>query len=242
MNIMHRFGYPSIVFLLILSFVSLPLMAQDEEKKETEEEKAVGTYLDYYHAKETATRLKDRNRMELYRLKVMVANFGEDDQKSQLEQANKDYKDGIKYYYRKKYLVADKYLSKNKEDIYALYKALSTKYRERTNELLSRCADNLVEIELSESIELSAVEQSRTKTISKTRVHLVVAYNQLSMGEVEETSERYPEAISHYRVATYHAINMLIEMAETKEDKDKLREEFKVDLADVENRTAETAS
>ncbi len=231
------------VLFIMAAFVLFPTAAFSENtEKDTEEDQLTGSYLDIYHAKETSTRLRDENRLQLYRLKIMVANFGDGDEKSKLDAANENYKEAVKSMYKKHYLVSEKKLTANHSEIESIYGTLAKKYREKTTELLNRTADRLVKIELSESVEPGASANTRAKLISRARISLVVGYNQLTMGEAEESIHRFAEGIAHYRVARFHAIHMLAAMAETEEDRKKILDEFKVDLMDIENKTAEKES
>ncbi len=239
---MKRQKFNTVLFIMA-AFVLFPTVAFTENtEKDTEEDQLTGSYLDIYHAKEISTRLGDSNRLQLYRLKIMVANFGDGDEKSKLDTTSENYKEAMKSMYKRHYLASEKKLTANRSEIQSMYATLAKKYREKTAEVLNRTADRLVEIELSESVEPGAFANTHAKLISRARISLVVGYNQLSMGEAEEGNTRYPEAISHFRVARFHAIHMLAAMAETEEDRKKILDEFKVDLMDIENKTAEKES
>ncbi|RME90264.1 MAG: hypothetical protein D6767_07115 [Candidatus Hydrogenedentota bacterium] len=213
-----------------------------EKSEQTGEQDIPASYLDVFHAKEKAFSLRVSNRKDIYRLKIIVANFGDSETKPKFDKILKDYKEGVKVLYKNKFVQASKLLEENRKNIRELYAIFSRQYHNKAAELLNECADLLVETELSESIEPGSANRSKDKLIRKIRNRLSVAYAQLNLGSEFENLKNYPEAVAHFRVAKYHGIQILKELAETEEDKRKIEKKYAVDLADAENMVAKKSS
>lgn len=204
--------------------------------KSGSESQAQGSYLDVYHSKQKAFQLKESNKSEIYRLKVIVANFGESPEKEKLKAALKNYKDAIKKLYTRNYLQSAKMLEENKDDLNEIYASMVKIYNEKVDKLLDQCADRLVDMELAEVVGPATQDSSKARMISKTRIRITVAYGQLGNAEAMEKDQKYAEAISHYRVAIYHGIEILRSLAKNSEDENKILKEYSVEIADSENK------
>jgi septum formation topological specificity factor MinE len=210
----------------------------ETKSSESTEQKPVGTYLDISHAREDAIRYDEFIRDRIYRLQVVVANFGEAADKSTLEAIQKEHVQGKKELFKRKYLNSVTILTKVKKDIRELLASLSTRYQTKANDILGLCAETLVDKEIGMgnrgdlNIELAA---KTSKKITQNRIKLIIAYDQLSMGDKFKSEERLFDSVTHYRLAKLHGINILVDMAESESDKDKVKTQYKVDLSDGEN-------
>lgn len=224
-----------IALSIVLTLINISLYAQDTSKSGSEDTQK-GNYLDVYHSKQKAFQLKESNKNEIYRLKIIVANNGESDEKTKLKTVIENYKTAIKTLYTRNYLKSAKELEKNRDDINDLYAILAKKYRKQADDLLDKCADKLVDMELSESIEPGSEKSSQARLIAKIRIRIMVAYGQLSMAEGMEKSQKYADAISHYRVSIYHGIEILRSLAKDQDEERKIIQEYEVAMADSENK------
>jgi hypothetical protein len=115
----------------------------DQGKQETEktedkattsgENKPVGTYLDVSHARENAIEYDETIRDHIYKLQVVVANFGEAGDKSALESIVKEHVQGKKELFKRKYLSAAIILKKVRKDIQNLFLNLTTRYQTKND-------------------------------------------------------------------------------------------------------------
>lgn len=239
--------------LVLLAFFLLSVQAQGQTENATDSTKTdktedkkqaglgtdnQGTYLDVYHAKEASVQLKKQNIEDIHRLKIMVKNFGTSEEQESFKKITDGYKEGIKFYYKSKLIESEKRLKENQKNIIELFASLANGYNERASEILSNCADKLVDVELAATLESGQIDTAKNGIISKTRIRLVVAYNQLNDGEKYQRAERPDDAISHYRLAAYHGVNILTDLAETQEEKAEIRKKYNKQMIDSENRIA----
>lgn len=213
--------------------------SQTTTKSEDKNEKLVGTYLDVAHAKENSVRYDDIIKNDIYKLQVMVANFGDASDKSKLDEVIKDHIEGKKELFKRKYLYSWQILKNTKANINAIMVHLSQKYQKQSNDILGKCAELLVdrEIGIGNSADVNAQSAGKTsKKITDNKIRLMVAYDQLNMADKFKYEERMAEALTHYRLAKLHGINILIDMAISQDEKNKIKAEYKVDLLDSENR------
>jgi len=204
----------------------------------SDEQKPVGTYLDIAHAKEDAVMLDGQIRDRIYRLQVVVANFGEAGDKSALDSIQKEHVHGKKELFKRQYLSSLKILTKVKKDIKDLYQTLANRYQTKANEILSLCAESLVDKEIGMGSQGDTDLEAAGKTsrkLNQNRIKLVIAYDQLNMGDKFKSEDRLYDAVTHYRLAKLHGINILVDLAESQGDKDKVKTQYKVDLSDGEN-------
>lgn len=205
---------------------------------ENAEKKPVGSYLDVSHAKDSASEDDDFIRDHIYRLQVVVANYGEASDKSALESIQKEHLQGKKELFKRKYLNASNILKKVKKDIHTLFLSLSTRYQTKANEILGLCAEALVDKEIGMGNKADTNVETAGKTsrkIAQNRIKLLIAYDHLNMGDRFKSEERLYDALTHYRLAKLHGINILVDMAESEGDKSNVKSKYKVDLSDGEN-------
>jgi DNA primase catalytic subunit len=215
--------------------------ADSGEKKESgnNKEKRIGTYLDKAHAKERANRLDNELRDDIYKLQVVVANFGGEKEKSTLKTIVDKHLNAKKDLFKRKYLTADQGFQDVKQDIFKLFTDLSDSYETKANDILSKCAEALVDKEIgigSTRDAMASDTAARTsQKITSNRIKLLIAYDQLNMADKFQFQQRLSDSITHYRLAKLYGINILVDLAETEDEKNKLRSEYKADLADGEN-------
>ena len=241
----------SIIALMAFSMLglfSININAQDADsgeptKKKTEDvdNKRYGSYLAVSHAKHHAEKNQKQNRRLLGDLLVIVANFGTEGQKKQLDDANQEFKQGVKELYRRKYLEADDILSSNKKNIASLYTEMVNMYHAKAVAILTRCTEAVVDMELSinKTGNVSPTEHSgRTKKVHANMRRLAIAYDQFNEGTFYRQEKGYTYATKHFRVSITQGVAILMDLTESETEKKKLRDEFQKELLDVENRIA----
>jgi hypothetical protein len=232
--------------VLVSVFAVSPAIAQDGGSDQTAKkdnpdnnEKKYDNYLRMIHAKEMAGKLVIINKAELARLRVIVANFGEGSDKDTYTKLANNYKQGMKDLYKKKYLESEEEFLQNRVDINEFLNKLAERYRDKAREILNRCADTLVERELgvNPQNDVNPTEQGKVfKLIMRNKIKLAVGYDNLNIGEDFYEQRRFSNSISHFRLAKLHGIDMLIQLANTEQEKDDVKKEYQVDLADGENK------
>ena len=235
-NFVSNSAKAGLIFSLMLTGIAINAQ---EENQGASQERQHGSYMEINHAKKSAMRLIDINKAELARLKVIVANFGTDAQKNRYEELSNNFKEGYKELYKRKYLEAETILLQNRTDIVALLKEMADLYQNQAGDILNRCADQLVERELGIDPTSAGDPNAQTKVnrlIIDNNIRLLIAYDQLNMGDRYMVDEQYSSAIVHFRIAKMHGIQILIYLAETEEDREKIRDEFAKDLEDGNNR------
>jgi len=212
--------------------------AKEEKSAESTENANRGTYLDVVHAKENSIVLDENIREDIYLLQVVVGNFGEASDKSTLESIQKDHVQGKKELFKRKYLNSYNIFKKVSKNIQELYTKLVTQYQTKANEILGLCAETLVDRETGSSNKSNKnpeVAAKTSKQLMENKIRLVIAYDQLNMGDKFKFDERLSNAVTHYRLAKLHGINILVNLAETEADKTTVKNQYKTDLMDGEN-------
>ncbi|MDH5716024.1 MAG: hypothetical protein OEZ22_00115 [Spirochaetia bacterium] len=216
-----------------------PQKESKQEKTEVRpEEKKAGTYLDKIHARRNVLRLKKENFENIKRVKAMVANFGDSSDQSKFDKIQSEYIQGMKYLYERKSIEANNVLKKNEEELIGLMESLSAKYKEKATQILARCASELVEAELGEmDRKADEVSKNMGRIIDTSKGQLLIAYDQFDLGNNFETDKRFEHALIHFRIAKEHGIHILIRLKLTENEKESVRNEFKVDLSDSNNQS-----
>jgi hypothetical protein len=239
--------------LLLLSLVFTPIAHGQEEEPATnvsaetapaaaetvaedEKYKRKNSYLDIFHAKTSASKLKSRLLVDIHRLRVMVYNYGDSDEKASYDKIKDAYKESVKLMYLAKFVKADDNFKSTKDLVQELYGKMAQKYRSKTAKMLNQCADQLVDMELTIDVDDEELEAFRKRKLAgKTRIRLMVAYSQLSMAEAYERDEEPGKSITHYRVARLHAVEMLVDLAKTSTERNKLMKQYQPDLLDIDS-------
>ena len=232
----------SIVAFITFSLIGLSVYGQDgntDGGTEKEEEQVHGSYLKKVNSKKDAEKYAGINKKLLYQLSVIVGNFGSESEKQKYEELKKNYTEGVKDLYKRKYLQSGANLEQNYTEIKVLYQTMAERYQNKASELLSECAESIVDMELniSPSDDSSPEEIARQrKAVYENKHRLTIAYEQFNNGTEFKKYENFSLAIIHYRGAITHGVNILIDMAETEEAKNQVREKYRTELYDVENR------
>lgn len=248
---LKKFGY-YLISISALLWLSQAGYAQEEgaggsepssasSSSQGEEEKLYGNYMEIQVAKRSADILVKINKDRLQKLKIATRNFGEGEDQSKYDQLAADYVSALKDYYKRNYLAADSALKQNRKGIDELAISLSQKYEVRANEILTRCADELVETELGVDTQPDVDPELSAKTfkvIQKNKIRLLIAYDQINMAKEAVMKGQYEQSIVHYRMAKEHGIQMLIDLSETEDERESLRQEFEKDTTDAINRVA----
>ena len=237
----------NLALLFLLICLLLPIsgtFAQDADKKadkSTGEDKAgqeTASSLSIYHAKERTNKLREQNKQDIHRLRVVVGNYPDDGAQEEFDKILADYKEGVKLAYKSEYIASDKALHANHTAIVNLFAKVAEKYTQRVNEILSKAADALVDAEISNIKETQSPVNERT--ISRFRMSLQVAYGQLRDAETARKAGRPAASIASYRLAVFHGVHLLTEMASNEDEKSKLKTDYARELADVENQIFES--
>ena len=210
----------------------------DTAKSESNGSKELqGTYLDVAIAKENSIKYEDIIVEDIHKLQVIIANFGDANEKSTLETIQKDHLNGRKELFKRNYLKAHSILKNVRKQIQTLYQGLSERYQKKTNEILGRCADTIVEKEIGAGNQKESVENAAktSRKITQNKIKLTIAYDQLNMADKFKFDERLADSLTHYRIAKLHGIGILVDMADSETDKNNIKNEFKADQMDSEN-------
>lgn len=210
----------------------------DEKPGSDKNGKVYGTYLDVAHAREDAIAYDEIIRDNIYKLQVVVANFGEANEKTALDAIVKEHIRGKKELFKRQYLSASTIMKKVRKDIRDLLNAITTRYQTKANDILGICAETLVdrEIGIGSRGDMNLESAGRaSKKLTQNRIKLVIAYDQLNMGDTFKSDERLSDAVTHYRLAKMHGINILLDLADSDNDKANVKNQYKVDIMDGDN-------
>lgn len=209
--------------------------APDNEKSaKNKDPELVESYLDRVKNRDSAEIYMKMNIRNLRLARVMVNNFAPD-KKGELDKLGEQYKNGSVHFYKLEYAEAAQKLADNFQKIRDLFKELSTAYEKRAAGILDKCAEQLTEVELNESVEPGLESMSRSKAIITNKVRLKIAFQEKSTGDDFRRQGLNKKAILHYRVAKVYGISILKGLAETPDSKEKVETEYKVDLMDSRN-------
>ncbi len=211
------------------------------EGKETSDElykKNVGSYLEKYYQTIISENLKSKNLYDIHVLDIMIGNFGDQVQnvKADLDAVKKDYQVGLRYYYRRAFMLSGKYMKENERKINEIYKKLSNYYESRTDELLTDCADAIATLEQNETIEPGQEKNSKIKELAQNQLRLKIAYYQMGLADSMNRDARFNDAITYYRVAKEYGIAILADLKASETDKKAVMDKYQVDLVDNRNR------
>ena len=193
------------------------------------------TYLDVFHASENVPKFRKENQNMIYTLHIIISNFGTADEKSSLKRSLRDFKQAVSQMYKRKLVDSENLFKKNKKDLNSLFEKMAAKYQSRTANLLDRCTDALVEVELAEAAEPGNELNSKVKLIYRNRAKLSVAYHQLVEAQSMFMIQKHRLAIGHYRVAKHYGINILQELTQDEAGKNRIAKEFAIDSKDIRN-------
>jgi len=231
--VMKRF----VVFSLVACLVAgTGLMAQekaadpakDPRKDYTEAERPEEGYLARFQAIDVSERLIKENLDQIYMLKVIASNFKDQGWEKDYQTIYDTYKKGVGHFYKRDVIYARVELEKNKKEIMDLYKKISEYYKQQVVQLLSDCADTILNLNLDEA---SRSDPNKNKVVFHNMMRLRIAYGQLDDGQNNFIDGLYANSVLHYRVAKSYGIRIMEDL-----DPEKSKGKFEVHKADNLNR------
>ena len=191
--------------------------------------------LDISHAVDDTAKFYRMNRSKIFTLNIIVANFGFDEDRAAFENIKQDFKNAVLNVYKGHYVAADKTFRKNLAEIKNLFERLANVYHERTLALLNDCADALVELEFTESVNPSRRLDSRAKQIVRSRIWLRHGYSQIAEGETMQLQDLPEFAIGNYRIAKMYGIGILKELSPDDASREEVENKYSVDSEDIKH-------
>jgi hypothetical protein len=188
----------------------------------SEADRPEDNYLERFHALEICEKLIAENLERIYTLNVITTNFKS--QNSEWESDYKSvyagYKEAVDLYYRRNIIYSRVRLEENKAAINKFYKKISEVYQKDCNDLLSRCADVILELTLGGDSKSSAGDTAVRRSSPETnkllftnKMRIRIAYGQMDDAKRAIDDGVPTSAIFHYRIAKGYAIHILEELA-----------------------------
>ncbi len=199
------------IMVLAVSF-SVNTLAQeaaekkDDKKKYSPAERPEENYLARFHALDRVYDLMRSNLEQIYMLKVIVSNFGDQGWNEGYESVYEGYKKGMDYYYKRDIIYARVELEDNKKNIGEMYKKVAEKYKEQTQGMLNQCANMILNLSLDER---ARSNPDRSNVLNRNMSRLRIAYGQYDDAERAVREQRNQTAVLHYRVSKTYAIKIL---------------------------------
>jgi len=251
MTLKKFFKIASIIFVISFFMFSLALAqekAKDSEKKDEIKKMPDGSYrskghdeatrpddnyLARYHAIDIVNKLMKQNLDEIFLLKVIVSNYTDKGWNADYDKIYNGYKDAMEQYYKRNIIYARDKLEKNRADIRELFKKIIEEYKKQAETLLGECSSKVLQLYLDVS---SRIDPNRFDALYTNQQRLRVAYSQLDDAESAKFEKYFIGAIYHLRVSKAYGISILEDLAARPEDRDGIKNKYKVDKADVLNR------
>lgn len=176
----------------------------------------------------------ERSRESITRLYSIVAYFGSEVSGSDAsyKEVKESYRQGLQKYYVGDLPGALGFLEKTDSKANELLEAFSDIYRDRTQEILQKAADALVEKDISLMNE-GAGQFGGTRDLQKNQFKTRIAFQQFGNAEDMRRRKMHGEAIEHMRVAKIHAINVLLDLAADENARKEINQTYKKDLEDA---------
>lgn len=229
---MKRIKLLAAFFAVIMLSFSVAIYSADEPKKEGKEDLTVKdkederNYLKLFDAKANIERLVKSNLEEINTASVAIQNFGKDasfsnvevpdkidpnkkekvDVQKEFEEVKKDYKNAMLMYYKRHYVRSNNDLLEVQKRIHKLYRGMFIGYLNKTNEILDKCANKLMEMDTDPKTHRNDKSKEKLQ-INQTRLRL--AYNNLADAEAADYSDYYVGALFYLRVAKSYGIAIL---------------------------------
>ncbi|HEY1406500.1 MAG TPA: hypothetical protein VF857_07835 [Spirochaetota bacterium] len=208
----------------------------------SEADRPEDNYLERFHALDICEKLVPENLEKIYTLNVITTNFKSQhaDWESDYQKVYKQYKEAVDLYYRRNIIYARVRLEENRTAINKLYEKIAKAYRDDCTDLLSKCADRILELTLGgenkssasdTSVRRSSPEVNKQIFINKMRIR--IAWGEIYDGQRAVESGIPHVAIFHYRIAKGYAIRILEDLDN---DKEKNKGIYDVSKADNLNR------
>ncbi len=191
------------------------------------------SYLAKSYASEVIQKLMTKNLDEIYLIKVIVSNFSDKGWSAEYDKLYNGYKDGMEQYYKRNRIYARAKLEKNQAEIREAFKKILEEYKKQSETILGECAGKLLQLHLDVS---SRVDPNRFEMLYANQLRLKVAYAQTDEAVDAINNKYFSGAICHYRMAKAYGIAILEDVTAKPEEKDSVRNKYKVDKADNMNR------
>jgi hypothetical protein len=203
---------------------------KDPRKDYTEAERPEENYLARFTAIDVSQRLMKENLEQIYMLKVISSNYKDQGWDKDYQQIYDEYKRAVGFFYKRDVIYSRVELEKNKKTISELFKKIADFYKKNVEQLLSNCADTILNLSLDER---SASDPNKSKVVFQNMMRLRIAYGQLDDAQGNYDDFLFQNSIYHYRIAKSYGIKIL-ESIDPVNSKGK----FDIDKADNLNRVA----
>lgn len=203
-----------------------------KSKSHDESNRPDDNYLAKFKAQEIVEKLIKTNLEEIYLLKVIATNFGDKGWKTDYEKCYNGYKEGMEFYYKRNLIYAREKLEKNRADIHDLMKKIIEEFRKEAETMLSECATKVLLLHLDAA---SRTDPNRYETLHQNHLRLKIGYAQVDDAQSNVYDKYWVSAIYHLRVAKSYGIMILEDLAKP-EERDSIKNKYKVTKADNMNR------
>jgi hypothetical protein len=187
----------------------------------SEADRPEDNYLERFHALDVCEKLVAENLERIYTLNVITTNFKSQnaDWENDYKSVYAGYKEAVDLYYRRNVIYSRVRLEENKAAINKFYKKISSAYNKDCLDMLSRCADVILELTLGgeakssasdTNVRRSSPEVNKALFINKMRIR--IAYGQMDDAKRAIDDGVPTSAIFHYRIAKGYAIHILEEL------------------------------
>jgi hypothetical protein len=196
------------------------------------------SYLAKFKAIEVVEKLMKKNLDQIYLLKVIVSNNKGKGWDADYQKAYNGYRLAMELYYRRNVIYSRLWFENNKKFIDDMMKKISEEYKKQTEDMLFVCARKILELHLDEQ---TRSDPNKTEELFQNQMRLKISYGQFDDGQSSFLGHNYVSSILHYRVAKTYAIKILESLSKP-DERDKLRDQYKVQKADNLNRIFDTGS
>jgi hypothetical protein len=191
------------------------------------------SYLAKFHAIDVVNKLMKQNLDEIYLIKVIASNYSDKGWNAEYDKLYNGYKEGMELYYKRNIIYSRDRLEKNRADIRELFKKIIEVYKKQVEVLLGECAGKILQLHLDVS---SRIDPNRFEALYQNQLRLRVAYSQLDDAEAAAYEKYFMGAVYHLRVSKAYGISILEDLAAKPEDRDGIKNKYKIDKADNLNR------
>ena len=207
-----------------------PAQAQQKDKTKepnpselySEADRPEDNYLERFHALDVCEKLIAENLERIYTLNVITTNFKaqNSDWEADYKSVYAGYKQAVDLYYRRNIIYSKVRLEENKAAINKFYKKIADAYNKDCLDMLSRCADVILELTLGgenksgagdTNVRRSSPETNKLLFVNKMRIR--IAYGQMDDAKRAIDDGVPTSAIFHYRLAKSYAIHILEELS-----------------------------
>jgi hypothetical protein len=202
-----------------------------------EAERPDDSYLQKDHAFDIVPYQQRRNLEDLYRLKIIIANYSDQGWDEDYQKCYNGYKKAMQYFYKKNYIYARLDFDLNLKDLNELMKKVAEFYKEQTVEMLDECVDMIL---LAHMDEVRRADPEKNAALLKAQNRLRVAYNILDGADVMMLDKHFHPAIIQLRMSKAYCIKILEDFSKP-DKKDELKEKYKIMKADNLNRIYKAA-